>query len=69
MEQWEYCLLWANPRKTVIVRSDQKTETVSNQNHSQGILTGLRADGWQTIAFDIEPTSNMTYLFKRRVRH
>ena len=71
MEQWEYCLLWASPATTVVVKPDGEVESFSNNRQSgssAGILTSLQADGWHTVAFNTEPTVDMTYLFKRRVQ-
>ena len=68
MEEWEYCLLWASPKKTVVVKPGSQVETFSKTSRSQGILAGLQADGWQTVAFNIAPTVDMTYLFKRPVQ-
>lgn len=74
MEEWEYCLMWATPRKTILIKPDRHVERFSDQAHnnpngSTGILTSLRVAGWETVAFDITPTTNMAYLFKRRIRH
>ena len=72
MEEWEYCLMWATPKVTVLIKPDRQVERFSNQvenNRATGILTSLRATGWKTVAFDITPTTNMAYLFKRRIRH
>ena len=74
MEEWEYCLMWATPEKTILIKPDRHVERFSNQAQdnakaSSGILTGLRVAGWETVAFDISPTTNMAYLFKRRIRH
>lgn len=71
MEEWEYCLLWASPWKTVVVKPGGQVETYSNLSQSGssgGILVGLQADGWQTIGYNTTPTVDMTYLFKRRVQ-
>jgi len=68
MEELEYCLLWASPRKTVVVKPGDQVETFSEHKPSRGILAGLQADGWQTVAFNMEPTVDMTYLFKRQVK-
>jgi hypothetical protein len=68
MEEWEYCLLWASPRKTVIIKSGGQMEKFTKKSRNRGILTNLQADGWQTVAFNIEPTVDMTYLFKRSVQ-
>lgn len=68
MEEWEYCLLWASPRKTVVVKPGGLVETFSRAGRSQGILAGLQAEGWQTIVFNIAPTVDMTYLFKRPIQ-
>ena len=68
MEEWEYCLLWASSRKTVVVKPGGQVETFSKNRPGQGILADLQADGWQTVAFNMEPTVDMTYLFKRRIR-
>lgn len=65
MEEYEYCLLWASPRKTVIVKPGGQVEKFSNRSQSQGILTGLQTEGWETVAFNIEPTVDMLYMFKR----
>ncbi len=70
MEEWEYCLLWASPEKTVVVKPGGQVETYSSSSlsgPSDGILVSLQADGWQTVAFNSTPTVDMTYLFKRRV--
>lgn len=68
MEEWEYCLLWASPRKTVVVKPRGQVETFSNHSRNQGVLAGLQADGWQTAAFNIDPTVDMIYLFKRQIQ-
>ena len=68
MDEWEYCLLWASPTKTVVVKPGGKMEKFTRNSRSMGILAGLQADGWQTVAFDIQPTVDMTYLFKRRLQ-
>ncbi len=68
MDEWEYCLLWASPRKTIVIKPGGQMEKFTRNRWSDGILAGLQADGWQTVAFDIEPTADMTYLFKRRVQ-
>jgi len=68
MEKWEYCLLWASPRKTVIIMPRGQIEKFTNNSRNRGFLTNLRAEGWQTVAFNIEPTVDMTYLFKRSVQ-
>ena len=68
MEEWEYCLLWASPRKTVIITPGGEMEKFTNNSRNRGILTNLQADGWQTVAFNMEPTVDMTYLFKRQVK-
>jgi hypothetical protein len=69
MDEWEYCLLWASPRKTVVIKPGGQMEKFTRNSRSTGILTGLQADGWQTVAFDINPSVDMTYLFKRRVQN
>jgi hypothetical protein len=43
-------------------------EKFTRSSRSTGILAGLQAEGWQTVAFDIAPSVDMTYLFKRRVQ-
>lgn len=68
MDEWEYCLLWASPTKTVVIKPGGQMEKFTRNSRSPGILAGLQADGWQTVAFDIQPTVDMTYLFKRRVQ-
>ena len=68
MDKWEYCLLWASPTKTVVIKPGGKMEKFIRNSRSTGILAGLQADGWQTVAFDIAPSVDMTYLFKRRVQ-
>ncbi|GMR10290.1 MAG: hypothetical protein BMS9Abin28_1111 [Anaerolineae bacterium] len=68
MEEWEYCLLWASPRKTVVVKPGGQVETFSIHSCNQGVLAGLQVDGWQTVAFNTEPTVDMTYLFKRPIQ-
>ena len=68
MDQWEYCLLWASPRMTVVIKPGGQMEKFTRNGRNQGILAGLQADGWQTVAFNIEPTVDMTYLFKRRLQ-
>ena len=68
MEEWEYCLLWATPRKTIVAKPGGEIERYSNRAEGEGILVGLQADGWLTVAFDIEPTDDMTYLFRRRTQ-
>ncbi|MFV2044590.1 MAG: hypothetical protein ACC700_15320, partial [Anaerolineales bacterium] len=63
--------LWASPRKTVVIKPDGEAEIISNHSRSassEGILVGLRADGWQTAAFNIDPTVDMIYLFKRQIQ-
>jgi hypothetical protein len=67
MDEWEYCLLWASPIKTVVIKPGGQMEKFTRNSRSTGILAGLQADGWQTVAFNIEPTVDMTYLFKRRL--
>ncbi len=68
MDEWEYCLLWASPRKTVVIKPGGQMEKFTRSSRSTGILAGLQAEGWQTVAFDIAPSVDMTYLFKRRVQ-
>ena len=68
MEEWEYCLLWASPKKTVIIKPGGQMEKFTKNSRNRGILSDLQADGWQTVAFNIEPTVDMTYLFKRSVQ-
>jgi len=68
MDEWEYCLLWASPEKTVVVKPGGQVETSSDHRRTQGILAGLQTDGWQTVAFNIAPTVDMTYLFKRQIQ-
>ena len=53
---------------TVVIRPGGKMEKFTKNSRSPGILAGLQADGWQTVAFNIEPTVDMTYLFKRRLQ-
>jgi hypothetical protein len=67
MDEWEYCLLWASPRKTVVIKPGGQMEKFTRNSRSTGILSGLQAEGWQTVAFDIAPSVDMTYLFRRRV--
>jgi hypothetical protein len=43
-------------------------EKFTRNSRSTGILAGLQADGWQTVAFNTHPTVDMTYLFKRRLQ-
>jgi hypothetical protein len=43
-------------------------EKYTRNSRSTGILAGLQADGWQTVAFNSDPTVDMTYLFKRRLQ-
>ncbi len=69
MDEWEYCLLWASPRKTVVIKPGGQMEKFTRNSRSTGILAGLQAEGWQTVAFDIAPSVDMTYLFKRRVQN
>lgn len=68
MEEWEYCLLWATPKKTIVAKPRGEIERYSNRAEGEGILSGLQAEGWLTIAFDIMPTNSMTYLFRRRIQ-
>lgn len=68
MEEWEFCLLWASPRKTVVIKPGGEIERYLSRSQNQGILASLQAEGWQTVAFDIDPTDDMTYLFKRQVK-
>ena len=68
VEEWEYYLMWASPRKTVVVKPGGQVETLSDHSRSQDILAGLQAYGWRTVAFNIAPTVDMTYLFKRQIQ-
>ena len=68
MDQWEYCLLWASPRMTVVIKPGGQMEKFTRNGRNQGILAGLQTDGWQTVAFNIAPTVDMTYLFKRQIQ-
>ena len=68
MDEWEYCLLWASPRKTIIITPGGQMEKFTKDSRNRGSLTTLQADGWQTVAFNIKPTVDMTYLFRRSVQ-
>ena len=67
MDEWEYCLLWASPGKTIVIKPGGQIERFTKTGRNRGILTSLQADGWVTVAFNIEPTVDMTYLFKRQI--
>jgi hypothetical protein len=68
MDECEYCLLWASPTKTVVIKPGGMMEKFTRNSRSTGILAGLQADGWQTIAFNTQPSVDMTYLFRRRLQ-
>ena len=68
MEEWEYCLLWATPAKTVVVKPGGEIERYSNLHQNEGILARLQTDGWQTVAFNIDPSVDMMYMFKREIK-
>jgi len=53
----------------VVIKPGGQMEKFTRNSRSTGILVGLQAEGWQTVAFDISPSVDMTYLFKRRVQN
>ena len=52
----------------MVIKPGGQMEKFTRNSRSTGILAGLQAEGWQTVAFDIAPSVDMTYLFKRRVQ-
>jgi len=53
----------------VVIKPGGQMEKFTRNSRSTGILAGLQAEGWQTVAFDIAPSVDMPYLFKRRVHN
>lgn len=67
MQKWEYCLLLVSPEEAMLRKTGQVTETIrlGEQAEDIGVLGSLGAEGWEAVGFQISPTADLMYFFKR----
>ena len=70
MQRWEYCLVLVSPEEAMLRRTGQPTETITLGEQAEdaediGVLGSLGAEGWEAVGFQISPTADLMYFFKR----
>jgi len=70
MQKWEYCLVMTTPKEVLVRKPGESLERfeAGEGDPEIGILGRLGTEGWEAVGFDVAPTADLFYLFKRPIQ-